>query len=127
MKFTQCKTRWLTRLMLVVALFAQSILAAHACVAPDASAAHAVAMESVNEAMPCHESAKLNANECLMHCTASDQLSLDQHTMPAAPAEEIVLLVALPQIRHRVLTSSQPPLVLNTGPPLSIRFCSFLI
>lgn len=127
MKFTQRKTKWLTRLMLVVALFAQCILAAHACVAPDASAAHAVAMESVNEAMPCHESAKLNANECLMHCTASEQLSLDQQTMMAAPVNELVLLVDMPQVLHFALTSGQPPLVLNTGPPLSIRFCSFLI
>jgi hypothetical protein len=127
MKFTQRKSRWLARLMLVVALFAQSILAAHACVAPDASAAQAVAMESVNEAMPCHETAELNANACLMHCTASDQLSLDQHTLVAAPAEEIVLLLAMPQIKHRVLASNQSPLVLTTGPPLSIRFCSFLL
>ena len=127
MKFSQRKTRWLTRLMLVVALFAQSILAAHACVEPDASAAQAVAMESLNEAMPCHETAKLSANECLMHCTASDQLSLDQHTMVAVPFDEHVLLVVMPQAQHLVLTSSLTPLVLSTGPPLSIRFCSFLI
>jgi hypothetical protein len=113
--------------MLVVALFAQSILAAHACVAPDASAANAVAMKADVEAMPCHGPAKLNANECLMHCTASDQLGLDQHTMLAAPVDELVLLVALPQIQLLVLTPKLSPLVLNTGPPLSIRFCSFLI
>jgi hypothetical protein len=127
MKFSQRKTRWLARLMLVVALFAQSILAAHACVAPDASAAQAVAMESANEAMPCHETAKLSANACLMHCTASDQLGLDQHTMVAVPVNEHVLLVALPQVQHLALSSSHTPLLLNTGPPLSIRFCSFLL
>jgi hypothetical protein len=113
--------------MLLVALLAQGVLAAHACVAPDASAAHAVAMESVNEPMPCHESAKLNANECLMHCTASDQLGLDHHTMLAAPVDELVLKVAVPQARHKLLTSMYLPPVPNTGPPVSIRFCSFLI
>jgi hypothetical protein len=113
--------------MLMVVLLTQSILAAHACVAPDASATHAVAMDTGSVTMSCHESAKLNANECLMHCTASDQINLDQHAMSTAAVDEIVLLVAMPQVQRLVLTSRHPPLVLNTGPPLSIRFCSFLI
>lgn len=113
--------------MLVAALFAQGILAAHACVAPDASAAHAVSAETVVPAMPCHESAKFNANECLMHCTQSDQVNLDQHNMLAAPVDELVLLVAIPALQHPALTAINSPQLLDTGPPLSIRFCSFLI
>lgn len=113
--------------MLGVALCTQFILASHACVGPDASAAKAVTMQTSAETMPCHESAKLNANECLMHCTESDQLNLDQHALVAAPVDDIVLRVALPQVQIHALTSGHLPMVLNTGPPLSIRYCSFLI
>lgn len=127
MKFSQRKFRYLTRLMLLAALATQSILAAHACIEVDASAANALAMEAKQLSMPCHESAKLNANECLMHCTASDQLSQDAHTPVAVPVENIVLRVALPQLKHLVHVSNQSPLALNTGPPRSILFCSFLI
>jgi len=113
--------------MLVAALFAQGILAAHACVAPTASAVQALAMESVSEAMPCHEAKKINANECLMHCTQADQVNLDQQHIVSVAVNEVVLHVALPPVQHKVLTSEYSPLALNTGPPLSIRFCSFLI
>lgn len=113
--------------MLLVVLCVQGILAAHACVAPDASAAGAVAMKPVVEAMPCHESATLNANECLMHCTQSDQVNLDLHMLEAASVDGSVLHVPMPQARHLVPKYGYAPVVLNTGPPLSIRFCSFLI
>lgn len=113
--------------MLVAALFVQGILAAHACVAPDASAASAVMMKSVVEAMPCHESATLNANECLMHCTQSDQVNLDLHILDATAVGELVLHVPMPQVRHLVPSPDYPSVVLNTGPPLAIRFCTFLI
>ena len=62
-----------------------------------------------------------------MHCTQSDQVNLDQHTMSAVSVEELVLLFALPQVQHLVPAANHSPSLLNTGPPLSIRFCSFLI
>lgn len=127
MNFTQRKSKWLPRLMLVAALFAQGTLAAHACVTPGASAVLALSMDTVVDTMPCHEAAKPNTNECLMHCTQSDQVNLDQHAMSAVSVEELVLLFALPQVQYLVLTANHSPLLLNTGPPLSIRFCSFLI
>ena len=113
--------------MLVAALFSQGILAAHACVAPTASAVQALSMEPVSETMPCHESKKINANECLMHCTQGDQVNLDQQPVASVAVNEVVLHVALPPVQHKILTSVHSPLALNTGPPLSIRFCSFLI
>lgn len=113
--------------MLAAALFAQGILAAHACVAPDASAVRALSMATVVQHMPCHEAAKLNANECLMHCTQADQVNLDQLHLAAVQSDKIVLHVALPIARHKTQSVQYSLLPLNTGPPLSIRYCSFLI
>lgn len=127
MKITQRRSRWLSRLVLVSALFAQGILAAHACVAPDASAVRALSIEPVAEAMPCHEASKPNVNECLMHCTQSDQVNLDQLQVAAVHSEEVVLHVALPAVEHKKQTVQYSLLPLNTGPPLTIRYCSFLI
>ena len=127
MKITQHKTRWLSRLMLVVALFAQGILAANACVSPSASAVQALAMERVAEPMPCHEAKMPNVNECLMHCTQSDQVNVDQQHMSAVVFNDVVLHVALPPMQYMALAIDYPPLVFDTGPPISIRFCSFLI
>ena len=127
MKFMQRKNKWLPRLMLLVALCTQGILAAHACVAPGASAAQSLSMDAVVAAMPCHEAEKSNANACLMHCTQSDEIYLDQHTVAAVSVDEVVLPVAMPQVRQLVPAANHASLVLNTGPPLSIRYCSFLI
>lgn len=131
MKLSQRKNRYLTRLVLAVALFAQAILAAHACVEPGASAARAMSGMQPAETMPCpmhcHETGKINANECLMHCTQSDQVNLDQHTMAVLPVSEAVLHVVMPSMQYRLRAPEYLPPVLNTGPPLSIRFCSFLI
>ena len=124
MKFSQRKTRWLTRLVLIAGLFAQGIVAAHACFMPVASA---VSAQSVNSVMPCHQAGEHNVNACLMHCTQTDQVSLDQHTTAAEAVSEVVLHVIMPQVSHELLPLLHPPLVLNTGPCLSIRFCSFLI
>lgn len=127
MNLSQRKTQYLSRLTLAVVLFAQGILAAHACVGPVAGAAQSFAVLQAAETMPCHEAAKVNPNECLMHCTQSDQVNLDQHAMAALPVNEVVLHVVMPAMQHKVLATELTPLVLNTGPPLSIRFCSFLI
>lgn len=112
--------------MLLAALFAQGVLAAHACVA-DAGSVQTLAMQSDAESMPCHEAERTISNACLMHCTQSDQVNIDHHTMVAAPVDVPVLHVAMPQPQHLALTLAYAPLPLNTGPPLPIRFCSFLI
>jgi len=127
MKFTQRKIKWLTRLVLIAGLFTQGIVAAQACVSPVASAAYALSAQSVDATMPCHQAEKHNVNACLIHCTQTAQVNLDPHTTAAEAVREVVLLVAMPQVSHELIALLHPPLVLNTGPSLSIRFCSFLI
>jgi len=113
--------------MLVAVLVAQGILAAHACVTPAASAVQALLAEPVVEIMPCHQPEQANANACLMHCTQADQVNLDQQHMAAVAIDDVILHVVMPQMQYHVLAPAYIPLALNTGPPLAIRFCSFLI
>lgn len=124
MKIAQRKIKWLSRLMLVAALFTQGILAAHACVM---SADRAAQVMSGAGAMPCYETEVTNANACLMHCTQSDQVNLDQQTVAAVAVNENMLRVAMLPVQRDILKLTPMPLPLNSGPPLAIRFCSFLI
>jgi hypothetical protein len=81
-----------------------------------------------DEAMPCHMAKTHNANACLVHCTQSDQISVDQHHMPvAAPVSDVFRVIPQPQIEHSRTSVFPEHLVLDTGPPIPIRFCSFLI
>jgi len=135
MKLAQRKIKWLARLMLGLTLFAQGVVAANACVAPTASpvqaytqAVQAGMVEHDEEAMPCHEEKTPNANACLAHCTQSDQISADQHNVQlAAPVSVLSRAIIQPQMRHIRPVISATHLVLDTGPPIPIRFCSFLI
>ena len=114
--------------MLVLVLFAQGIVAANACVAPNAGPEQAYRMaQQDDDAMPCHMVKTHNANACLVHCTQSDQISVDQHDLPiAAPVSVIAWVSNLPQVEHSRPTIYPEHLVLDTGPPIPIRFCSFL-
>jgi len=127
MKFSQRKNRYLSRLLLVAGVFAQGTLAAHACVLSSDVAVNVHAMETVAEAMPCHTAESGNANACLIHCTQDSQINLDQHSIATLPVTEVVLLVAMPLMEHKAVTHTTTLVALDTGPPLSIRFCSFLI
>jgi hypothetical protein len=128
MKLAQRKIKGLARLMLVLVLFAQGIVAANACVAPTASPGQAYTMaQQDDEAMPCHEEENSNANACLAHCTQSDQISVDQHNVPlAAPVSVIVWVSNQPPAQHIRPVIFPEHLVLDSGPPIPIRFCSFL-
>jgi hypothetical protein len=128
MKLAQRKIKWLARLMLGLVLFAQGIVAANACVAPTASPAQAYSMaQTDDEAMPCHEEEIPNSNACLSHCTQSDQISVDQHHIPvAAPVSVIAWASSQPQAQHISFSFSPEHLALDTGPPIPIRFCTFL-
>ena len=128
MKLAQRKIKWLTRLMLVLVLFAQGIVAANACIAPTAGPEQAYNMaQQDDEAMPCHDEETPNANACLIHCTQPDQISVDQHSVPlAAPVSIIAWVSNQPPAQHSRPVIFPEHLVLDTGPPISIRFCSFL-
>lgn len=127
MKLAQRNIRWLARLMLGLAFCAQGIVAAHACVAPGAGPAQAYVVAHDDAAMPCHEEPAPGANACLTHCTQSDQISVDQHNAAlAAPVSVIAWTITPPpeqSVRPSVVFEQ---LALNTGPPIPIRFCSFL-
>ncbi|MBI3901657.1 MAG: hypothetical protein HY306_01715 [Nitrosomonadales bacterium] len=127
MKLAQRKTRWLTRLMLGLVLFAQGVVAANACVSPIASPAQAYVLAQDEDAMPCHEQQAPNANACLTHCTQSDQISVDQHEAPVAvPLGALAWTVPQPQAQSIRPLASFDHLALDTGPPIPIRFCSLL-
>ncbi len=128
MKLAQRKIKWLSRLMLGLVLFAQGIVAANACIAPTASVAQAYVIEQNAGVMPCHDEKLSTANACLGHCTQSDRISVDQHNVSiAAPVSVISWAITQPQAQSLHLVISPEYLALNTGPPISIRFCSFLI
>lgn len=128
MKLAQRKIKWLARLMLGLVLFTQGIVAANACIAPTASPMQAYTMALQDDAaMPCHEEETPNANACLEHCTQSDQISVDQHHIPvAAPVSVIAWASSQPQAQQIRPVTSPEHLALDTGPPIPIRFCSFL-
>ncbi len=128
MKLAQRKIKWLSRLMLGLVLFAQGIVVATACVVSGTSAVQAYAIEQNAAAMPCHNEKLANANSCLGHCTQSDRISVDQHNVQlAAPVSVSSWVSARSQAQSKRPASSLEYLALNTGPPISIRFCSFLI
>ena len=128
MKLAQLKIKWLSRLMLGLVLFAQGIVAANACIVPSASPSQAYAIEQNAGVMPCHEEEITNDNACLGHCTQTDRISVDQYNVPlAAPVSVISWATTQPQAQSTRLGISPEYLALNTGPPIPIRFCSFLI
>jgi hypothetical protein len=126
MQLARPKIKWLTRLMLVLILFAQGIVAANACVSPTAGAVQAFAQVQP-EAMPCHEHSRKtpNANACLEHCTQSDQVNVDQHSVPMAAPVSIIAWVS-PPLQYILQSVSAVLPAPDTGPPIPIRFCSFL-
>lgn len=126
MKLAQNKIRWLSRLMLGLVLFTQGVVAVYACASPDASPAQAYVSDQAASAMPpCHQ--QNSANACLAHCTQSDQASASQTTPLAVPAAIVSHVAIIPVIQHSYKTPYPEYVVLNSGPPLAIRFCSFLI
>lgn len=114
--------------MLGLALFAQGVVAANACDVLRGNATQAFAVEAIEaEEMPCHDAVSSNANACLAHCTQGDQVSVDQSS-PVFVAPNVVTLVVDAPAQVAVSPSYVTAhAALNTGPPVSIRFCSFQI
>lgn len=130
MHFTIVKTRNLARALLGLVLFAQCVVAAEACNIREANPVHAFtsATEADEERMPCHEQASENKNACLVHCTQSDQINADQATPVFISSSDVVLVLEAPAVSATVSPSfKNAQLALNSGPPIPIRFCSFLI
>ena len=130
MKMAQRKIRWMAQLMLGLTLFSQAMVVAYACANIDASPAQAysaVAIGQSGEAMPCHDAKKSNANACLGHCLQFAQINVDHSAQLVVPVTMAVLTAVVPT-EQTLYASFRPGLLPpDTGPPLSIRFCSFLI
>jgi hypothetical protein len=128
MKLSSHTTRWIARLMLGLALFAQGVVAANACDVLRGNATQAFAVKEAEATeMPCHEEASSNANACLAHCTQGDQVSVDQSSHVFVAPNVVTLVVDAPAqvaVTPSYFTSRA---ALNTGPPVSIRFCTYQI
>lgn len=141
MRANRYKLKWLSRLMLGMMLFMQGVVTAYACPTPAAGAAQAFTLRAFAEqslassqaaqtpSPPCHQKNTFsdNANACLEHCTQFDHVSGAQVLpliLPAALASTLVLIDDV----ERTQPMLYPEYIqLSSGPPLSIRFCSFLI
>ncbi len=115
--------------MLGLVLFAQGVVAANACDVLRGNVTQAFAVKTAEVAeMHCHDEATPNAYACLAHCTQGDQVSVDQ-TIPVFVAPGVATLVvevpALATLTPAYLATSR--VALNTGPPVSVRFCTFQI
>lgn len=131
MKLSLHTNRNFARLLLALALFAQGVFAAHACILPATAPAPVMADMSELDLMPCHETmtgenATSGKNACLTHCTQADQVGVDQHEAPAAPTSVIAWANIQPQVQHIASPITSQHVTLDTGPPIPIRFCSLL-
>lgn len=135
MLMTSAQLRRIARPLLGLLLFAQGVVAAQSCVAREASPIQAFAsapamagMAMDDEQMPCHEQADDNKNACFVHCTQADQVNTAQAAMPFIAASTPVLVLDTPAAPAIIRPAPQLELAaINSGPPISIRFCSFLI
>jgi hypothetical protein len=106
------------RLLLILLLFAQAALVAHACELPVAPTAAFTSEES------CHDTSLESANACLAHCLQSDQ-TIDSHSPVFLPPVTTFRPVDAAWIELPPAVTMSP--VRAADPPPSIRFCSFQI
>lgn len=113
--------RVLALLLLAAVLFAQAAHAVEACLQPPAAAAKVVGADSMAN---CHGMSSKAG--CLTQLTAPDQNS-GQATIAAfeTPGQAgLKFAPAAPRVLETPHWKSTPP---ATDPPLTIRFCSFLL
>ncbi len=123
---------WIARLALGLALFAQFVLAADACVLPQRSLAGAPVVASSAaqvQQLPCSGAgcvAQLpNADICPAKVTPGDQAPFAIAVTPGTASLSSFMLAPRPAVTPLV---SKPGLIAgSSGSHLSILFCSFLI
>lgn len=131
MNLTRYTNRFLARLLVGVVVFAQGMMAADVYAIPSASVRTAAVVMPAQEtmsAMPCHED-KVKAPSvggCLTHCSQADQVNADHQVPFAAPIGTASWNVAAPAAERVSRAVIRLREVADTGPPLPIRFCSFL-
>ncbi|HEY6095118.1 MAG TPA: hypothetical protein VIU93_09235 [Gallionellaceae bacterium] len=131
---TASQLRRIARPLLGVLLFAQGVVAMENCSALEADPVQAFAAGMDMSAMmdddgtPCQMNVDDNKNACFVHCSQGDQVHSAQAVMPFLPASTPVLVLdnaVEPAILHAA--PLQELAAINSGPPIPIRFCSFLI
>ncbi len=126
MNLTRNTNRFLARLLVGLMVFAQGAVS-HAYAAPLGEAAAVVApAQDVMSAMSCHEEQAPSLSGCLTHCSQADQAYADHQVFPAAPVSTAYWQVAAHSGQHVSPAVIRRQAPLDTGPPLTIRFCSFL-
>jgi hypothetical protein len=106
--------------MMALVLFAQGVVSASVYAAP-APALHE------RHSAACHEKQAPASSICLAHCSQADQIGLDHGAALAAPVSTASWQVSLPPVQRIALRIPRQQVALDTGPPIPIRFCSFLI
>ena len=132
MLLTSAQLRRIARPLLGLLLFAQGVVAAENCVALETSPVHSFvpAMAAMLDAdgTPCHMQAEDNKNACFVHCSQEEQVQSAQADIPFIQSATPVLVLDIPAVPVVIRPAPQLASVsIDTGPPLSIRFCSFLI
>lgn len=139
---TQRTNKLLIRLTLAAVLFAQGVIAAHACVLPTMNPIEAFVTQEAATKQPCNQHAtsspeqnpviqnlavQMNGNACLASCTQTDQINVDYKNFTVASVGITNFLPATLTVQCNASDFIPSYQVLNTGPPVAIRFCTFLI
>jgi hypothetical protein len=122
MKPTRHTSRFTARLMMALVLFAQGFMATSGYAAPEAKP-----VGHQHHLMTCHEKQEPATSTCLTHCSQADQISLDHAAAHAVPAGVASWQVTMPPVQRFSLRIALQQAAPDTGPPIPIRFCSFLI
>lgn len=139
---TQRKNKLLIRLALAAVLFAHGVIAAHACVLPSMNPTQAFVTQDATK-QPCNQhviitsseqdpivqqlAVQMNGNACLTSCTQTDQINVDHYNVTVAHVSTTNFLPATLPVQCMASVFIPSYQVLNTGPPVTIRFCTFLI
>jgi hypothetical protein len=128
MTFANRRIRLLvSRVSILMLLFAQSLYAAQPCQMPvhEPAMAFSDMQNSDMQSMGCHANGNINA--CLQQCTADDQSTAQvQIAVAVAPAAAVLTLPVVLDARDK-LPDTVIVLARSPDPPPSIRFCSFQI
>jgi hypothetical protein len=122
MKMPRHSRRSVAWLVAGTLLFGQAVGISQACITPAATPAMAFS-DDMADMVDCAKKGKPNA--CLQQCTATDQ-STSNYPIAVAEIPRIVVLTVTTEFSSTApLSVSAVNLAHSSGPPPTIRFCSF--
>ena len=139
---TQRSNKLLIRLTFAAVLFAQGVIAAHACMLPVMSSVQVFAKQLGSSKQPCNPlvkpaldqnpmvqqpAAQTHGNACLASCAQADQINSDNKSFTVVAIGRANFLSQTISVQSYSAIFFPNYQVLNTGPPVAIRFCTFLI